>query len=112
MQRLHAAKSFTLSSRLPVPSFSVSACHVTVISDLQSDPGLWPWLAPDLAMGTGPRADVNRTSPTDWRRGRRRACLLTRWQFISFPSGVLPQLARGAYCSGNEPRLCASKYSK
>jgi len=76
MQRLHAAKSFTLSSRLPVPSFSVSACHVTVISDLQSDPGLW--LAPDLAMGTGPRADVNRTSPTDWRRGRRRACLLTR----------------------------------
>ena len=56
MQRLHAAKSFTLSSRLPVPSFSVGACHVTVISDLQTDPGLW--LAPDLAMGTGPRADV------------------------------------------------------
>jgi hypothetical protein len=54
-ERAHA----TASRGQVIHSFftPVSACHVTVISDLQSDPGLW--LAPDLAMGTGPCADVH-----------------------------------------------------
>jgi len=108
-ERAHATAS--RGQVIPVPSFSVSACHVTVISDLQSDPGLW--LAPDLAMGTGPSRGCHtaRHRRTGGVEEEGPVCLHVDNSFRFLPASFLSWPGE-AYCSGNELRLCASKYSK